>query len=470
VKFSIPSNGTMSGGLTAGVWYYVVNAATDDFKVSLTDGGTAIDITSAGTNVMVDSTAPYGTDLIDALADAAISASSERAAYVNLPVDFSLPGGETYGGRTDSLDHGLARDDRVQFGVGVPTPLSVGVTYYIVPVTNYLFRVAATPGGPVVLTTAVGSAVPMSTLDDFTAPQVRRSNSATWRLGTAADWGTLSQAYYLIPDQQAGLKNPQLKPWIEFDLGSAKTPRVWRLATEQATKLEELVRLVEIFAKFHKAQAVTADAGTDRITLTAHGLQAGDQVVFGGTAAPAGTTAGNAYFVRDVAVNDFKVAATEGGAAINLTSAGTAVTIDSYRFQMYFELPPRGGVLYDCLNPKAATARYWRICIRSRWAETLYYNMLSQVEAYEKARHWWAGGLIKFDAATTTAALRDVARKVLSSYQGAVDVVALPAVPVSGDAFVIERSCPRTWNACCERRNWENYGGFLDLPHQMIIR
>src|SRR5206468_2953360 len=123
-------------------------------------------------------------------------------------------------------------------------------------VTNYLFRVAATRGGPVLLTTSVGSAVPMTTLDDFTAPQVRRSNSATWRLGNAADWGTLSQAYYQIPDQQAGLKNPLLKPWMEFDLGSANTPRVWRLATEPASKLEELVRLVEIFAKFHKAQAV----------------------------------------------------------------------------------------------------------------------------------------------------------------------------------------------------------------------
>jgi hypothetical protein len=63
-----------------------------------------------------------------------------------------------------------------------------------------------------------------------------------------------------------------------------------------------------------------------------------------------------------------------------------------------------------------------------------------------------------------------VARKVLASYNGAVDVATLPAVPASGDTFVIERGCPRTFLACCERRNWENYGGFLDLPRQMVIR
>jgi hypothetical protein len=28
----------------------------------------------------------------------------------------------------------------------------------------------------------------------------------------------------------------------------------------------------------------------------------------------------------------------------------------------------------------------------------------------------------------------------------------------------------RTFNACAERQNTENFGGFLDLPRQTIIR
>lgn len=43
------SGGALPGGLAANTAYYVVSAALNDFKVSLTDGGTAVDITDAGT-------------------------------------------------------------------------------------------------------------------------------------------------------------------------------------------------------------------------------------------------------------------------------------------------------------------------------------------------------------------------------------------------------------------------------------
>lgn len=39
--------GTVPGGLTLGVDYWVVGATTDDFQVSATEGGSAIDLTSA---------------------------------------------------------------------------------------------------------------------------------------------------------------------------------------------------------------------------------------------------------------------------------------------------------------------------------------------------------------------------------------------------------------------------------------
>ncbi|MEY3394711.1 MAG: toxins and related Ca2+-binding domain, partial [Verrucomicrobiota bacterium] len=75
------------------------------------------------------------------------------------------------------------------------------------------------------------------------------------------------------------------------------------------------------------ASSVTADATSDFITLTGNTLVDGNKVVFGGTTVPTGLTAGTVYFVRDTTGNTFKVSATSGGAAINLTGTGTAVTV-----------------------------------------------------------------------------------------------------------------------------------------------
>lgn len=75
------------------------------------------------------------------------------------------------------------------------------------------------------------------------------------------------------------------------------------------------------------AVSVTADASTDRITSVAHGMVANTPVKFGGGGAPAGLTLGTTYYIRDVLTDTFKVAATPAGAAIDLTTAGTTVTL-----------------------------------------------------------------------------------------------------------------------------------------------
>lgn len=51
VRVSVSDGGSLPGGLTAGTDYYVVNAnaAGTTFQLSLTSGGAAVDITSAGT-------------------------------------------------------------------------------------------------------------------------------------------------------------------------------------------------------------------------------------------------------------------------------------------------------------------------------------------------------------------------------------------------------------------------------------
>lgn len=71
--------------------------------------------------------------------------------------------------------------------------------------------------------------------------------------------------------------------------------------------------------------AVTFDDGTDRVTWMAHGLTAGQPVVFtnSGGALPAELTAGVTYYVLSPAMDDFQVSATPIGSFIDLMDAGT---------------------------------------------------------------------------------------------------------------------------------------------------
>lgn len=64
------------------------------------------------------------------------------------------------------------------------------------------------------------------------------------------------------------------------------------------------------------------DPSTDVFTSASHGYADTNVVVFVGDTAPGGLTAGTEYFVRDATTDTFKVAATSGGTAINITSAG----------------------------------------------------------------------------------------------------------------------------------------------------
>jgi len=62
------------------------------------------------------------------------------------------------------------------------------------------------------------------------------------------------------------------------------------------------------------------DITNNEIEAVAHGYSDGQQIVFYGGTPPGGLTAGTIYFVRDSAADLFKVAATAGGSAIDLTT------------------------------------------------------------------------------------------------------------------------------------------------------
>ena len=70
-------------------------------------------------------------------------------------------------------------------------------------------------------------------------------------------------------------------------------------------------------------------ATNDLITVTGHGLAAGDRVRLLQAAGGTGLTVGNSYYViaAGLTANDFAVSATEGGSAVDITVAYTGVTL-----------------------------------------------------------------------------------------------------------------------------------------------
>lgn len=72
----------------------------------------------------------------------------------------------------------------------------------------------------------------------------------------------------------------------------------------------------------------TIEADDDIITKTAHGLTADTDIVFTSLTGGAGLTANTVtYWVRDVTTDSFKVSATRGGAAVNITTDYTDATV-----------------------------------------------------------------------------------------------------------------------------------------------
>lgn len=81
------------------------------------------------------------------------------------------------------------------------------------------------------------------------------------------------------------------------------------------------------FTQTGSRKAATIAAATDAVTATAHGFANGERVVFVALTGGAGLTVGTTYFVRDATASTFKVAATSGGAAVDVTTDATAAKV-----------------------------------------------------------------------------------------------------------------------------------------------
>jgi hypothetical protein len=76
------------------------------------------------------------------------------------------------------------------------------------------------------------------------------------------------------------------------------------------------------------AYAFTGSASTDVVTAPGSGYTAGQAVVLfptGGSVMPGGLTAGTVYYIISPSADTFKLSATSGGSAINITADGSGL-------------------------------------------------------------------------------------------------------------------------------------------------
>jgi hypothetical protein len=96
-----------------------------------------------------------------------------------------------------------------------------------------------------------------------------------------------------------------------------------------------------------------AIASTDTIYSASHGYSDTQKIVFFNGTPPGGLTEGTTYFVRDSTTDTFKVSATSGGSAIDLTTASSfgcvvcAITEDVYAAQGTHQLASTTATIPD---------------------------------------------------------------------------------------------------------------------------
>lgn len=151
----------------------------------------------------------------------------------------------------------------------------------------------------------------------------------------------------------------------------------------------------------------TAAAGTDLLTASGHGRVNGDKVRVSSTGTlPGGLSANTDYFVRDVSGSTFKLAETSGGAAIDITSAGTGThslgtaVSDLVANRIHPGHAPQGSSPPYIVYRRISSIRFPHMAgasglVRDRFQFDLYGSTAASVEAVRDALRSWLDGYDK---------------------------------------------------------------------------
>jgi hypothetical protein len=118
--------------------------------------------------------------------------------------------------------------------------------------------------------------------------------------------------------------------------GDTGNPAGWNITTaiyrnEEIVEVDRVAgvdRVVTLLLGGGAGKDFTVASATDKFTSAAHGFLDGDAIVLRTGLVPgAPLAAGTVYYVRDKEVNAFKLAATAGGAAIDISSDGSGTAV-----------------------------------------------------------------------------------------------------------------------------------------------
>lgn len=132
------------------------------------------------------------------------------------------------------------------------------------------------------------------------------------------------------------MRNARTPTWV----ASSATPAVLVAGNHQRRGLvlfNDSTQVLRLRLGTVAAKNVTGVAATDLIsTTTAHGFIAGTRVKFPSLTGGAGLSVGTLYYViaGGLTATDFKVSLTEGGAAVDVTTALTAGTVISADYSL----------------------------------------------------------------------------------------------------------------------------------------
>jgi hypothetical protein len=170
-----------------------------------------------------------------------------------------------------------------------------GATNYTAPATHYVGLSSTSPGD-------TGSGITEPSTGSY-AGQTLTNNTTNW--GVTGDTAQNNTAIS-FPQATAPGWGARLRYWFIKVTNGAGALRAWG-------------QLVGSYLDF------TADSSTDTITSTSHGYVNGTPVLVEsqGGSLPGGLSADTTYYVINATTNTFKLSATLGGSAIDLTSNGT---------------------------------------------------------------------------------------------------------------------------------------------------
>ena len=340
--------GTAIAGLTDGQIVFVKTVHdANTIDVSATEGGSVINLTGTGNNsqtfVGETNTGITLTSNFGGSTESGVAATVSRP-----PID-------GHGGAIDANVLGIDEGESVA-GVDNVTDIAVsedGARYVQAP--------TITVAGPTARTLATGNVSLANDTFTLTNHNMRTGTKLTYdsQGGTnlAQNSGNIadSTALFVIRVDAdtiklaSNLTNAEAGTAIDFTGGSSNVGNnsqtlTGDTATATATVSGGVVTgitVTDVGSDYQSTPTVTVEvpkmtiptgnvnASSNVITFTAHGLSDGDQITYnqvGGGTLMTNVTNGQTVFVRDKTANTFKIAATEGGTAINIGTGHSAQT------------------------------------------------------------------------------------------------------------------------------------------------